>query len=150
MPQANWRGGGPVRQPTAALVISDIGVVLRQRLEPVRPDRASRVVLDMAQPMGSSQQGRAAPDRGHGNLGTVTRPAEPYLLIKPRHRSPNANDRQRVPGRRPYYPGHSQISISAHEHERAGRLPGRPAIADISEFASNTRRSVRDVAQARI
>src|SRR5215207_10134822 len=75
----------PVRQSAAPLVVPDVGMVLRQRLQPVRPDRASRILFDMAEPVSSAQQWRPAADRGHRDLGTVTRLAEPDLLIKPRH-----------------------------------------------------------------
>ena len=64
-------GGDRVGQATAPLVIANEGVVSRQFLEPMGPDRAARIVLGVTEPVRGSQSGRPAAERGHGDPCTV-------------------------------------------------------------------------------
>ena len=72
----------PVGQAAAPLVIANEGVISRQFLEPMRPHRTTRIVLGMAEPVRGSQERRLTAKRGHCDPCTITRFAEPDVLLE--------------------------------------------------------------------
>src|SRR6516164_5889031 len=79
---SRWR---PVRKTTAALIISDVGVIPRQLPKPCGPHRTFRVILDVTQPMRRPHQWRSMTEPCHRNPGTVPRFAEANLLMQANH-----------------------------------------------------------------
>ena len=61
----------PVGHPAAALVVADEAEVLGEEPDPVPPDRALPLVLEMRQPVGGLDQQRAGAGLGPGELDAV-------------------------------------------------------------------------------
>src|SRR5215207_10982798 len=85
----------PVRETTASLVVAHHGSSPRQPLEPVPPDRAAPVELQMGQPVRSLDQGRSAGPGGVDGIRPLPGCAEPDLLLHGGDRTP---PRQGGPG----------------------------------------------------
>ena len=74
-----------IRQPAAALVVADVGVVARQLEQPRPPHRALEIVLDVAQPVRRADQRRSRADRGDGDARAVGGGAEAEFLARRGH-----------------------------------------------------------------
>ena len=75
----------PVGQPATALVVPDEGMVACELAEPVAPDRAVPVELEMVEPVGGFDQGRAAAHRREGDACAVRGGAEANGLSRKTH-----------------------------------------------------------------
>ena len=69
-------GDVPIRQPTPALVVADERVAPRQAAPPVTPHRARPVVVEMREPVGCLDEGRALSAHRVRKPNTVGRRAE--------------------------------------------------------------------------
>ena len=73
----------PVRQPAATLVVADQPVSSRERVDPVRPDRALPLQVEVGQPVRRLDQRRPGSRRGVRDFDPVVGPAVPDLLRPP-------------------------------------------------------------------
>ena len=78
----------PIREATAALVIANQGVVASQLLEPVVPDRALPIELEVRHPVRGFDQGLPPAMHGIGDTDTIRGRAKADLLFQGADRRP--------------------------------------------------------------
>ena len=74
----------PLGQPTASLVVADQRMIAGQLPDPMAPDRALHIELEMAEPVRGLHQWGARPDRGVRDAHAVAGRAKADLLLEGR------------------------------------------------------------------